>query len=95
MAFLKKWQIDEDKQGGQILHIHILIHILKKLLLKIPLVYKVPLGRIFDSRNIKMTSQLCYNLLVLSYMQILSKFTMWYISVETKDVALYVSKRFF
>ena len=84
MAFLKKWQIDDDRGGGQILHIHILIHILTHLLLKIPLVYKTPLGMIFDSKDSKMTLQLSYNLLVLSYWQILSKFSMQYISVKKK-----------
>ena len=54
---------------------------------KQPLVLKIHLGMFFDSRNSKMVSKLPLNLLVLGYRQILSKFTMRYISVK-KNVAL-------
>ena len=74
----KSWkrQIYDDTGVEQILNIHIPNDILTKRLLKIPLVYKNPLGMIFALRNSKMTSQLSYNLLVLSFRKLLSKFIM-------------------
>ena len=42
----------------------------------------------FDSQNSKMKSKFPENLLELSYRQILSNITMWYIPVKEKDMAL-------
>ena len=52
--------------------------------IKEPLVLKISLGMFFDSRNPKMTSNLPQNPLVLNYREILSKFTMQYISVKKR-----------
>ena len=51
-------------------------------------VLKIHRGMFFDSRNAKMTSKLSKNLLILSYMKILLKFTIQYISVKENDMAL-------
>ena len=45
-------------------------------------------GVSFDSKNSKMTSKLPKKLLVFSYRKVLSKFTIQYISIKEKDVAL-------
>ena len=55
---------------------------------KQPLVSKIQRGMFFDSKNSKMISKLPWNLLVLSYRIILWKFTIQYIYLKEKDVAL-------
>ena len=51
-------------------------------------VLKTHWGMFFNSRNSKLTSKLPSNLLLLSYRKIISKFTIQYISVKEKYVAL-------
>ena len=51
-GILKKWQIDDDKRVAKY------NIFLDNFCLKKPLVLKIPLGIVFDSRNSKMTSKL-------------------------------------
>ena len=52
------------------------------------LALKIYQGMFFDLINSKMTWKLPWNLQVLSYKKILSKFTIQYMSVKETDVAL-------
>ena len=82
MEFFKNDKLMMIEWGGKILQF------LSNLSLKWSPVLKIALGMFFDSRNSKMTSKLPYKLLGLSYRQILSNFTMQYIFVKKRDVAL-------
>ena len=65
---------------------------LDKFCLKEPLVLKIFLGMVFESKNSKMTSKFPERLLVLSSMKVLSKFTVQYTPVKK---TLQLSKPFF